>query len=600
MLPFEDSRRLTGGNLYFPRTGAVLEVIGVEADDGLIAEWRARVERAASSLGWESRQCVARRHTGGVALAIAAPVDQLWVATEINEWALCAALFERDPVRWQNLEGLMIAQSVQAAEGTANPTVNDPPVLDKSAALARFARLSAVESRPELRELLDAARARSLPYALDDSDLTLGAGEGARSFSLQQLPRADEVAWHSVHDIPTVVVTGSNGKTTTVRLLAACAREQGWHTAYNCTDGVFFDSQSLAGGDYSGPAGARMVLREPRAQAAILETARGGILRRGIAMSQAHAAIVTNVSPDHFGEYGIHDLAGLADVKMSVAAAVGTRGLLVLNAEDPVLLQRAAQLPQRLGHTPRLGWFSAASDGNALREFSARGAPVCGPYRGRLRLVEDGTEFDLGAIVDLPLSMSGLALYNIGNMAAAVLAARAMGVEPGNIAAVLARFGAKLDDNPGRLMRFDVRGITVLLDYAHNPDGLRGFLSVAAHLRSAGGRLGVLLGQAGNRQDADIKELAGVAAQFHPDLVVVKEDEAHLRGRSAAEVPRILRGELLRLGLPDEVLPLKSNELEAARFALQWARAGDVLALPIHSSVARASVVDMLQTAQST
>jgi cyanophycin synthetase len=139
----------------------------------------------------------------------------------------------------------------------------------------------------------------------------------------------------------------------------------------------------------------------------------------------------------------------------------------------------------------------------------------------------------------------------------------------------------------------------VLLDYAHNPDGLQGFLTVASHLRPAGGRLGVLLGQAGNRKDKDIQALAGVAASFLPDLVVVKEDEAHLRGRSAAEVPRIIRAELLRLGLPEHALPLKHNEVEAARHALQWAKPGDVLALPIHSAEARASVVELLRAAQS-
>jgi cyanophycin synthetase len=599
MLPFKDSRRLTGGNLYFAAPGAVLEVTGITIDDGLIADWRTRVERALSRLGWKSRDIVARRHAGGVALAVAAPLDQLWLATEINEWALCAALFERDPVRWQSLEGLLVAQALQAAEGTASPTVGDPPVLEKSAALARFSRLSLHESRPKLRALIDAAAARGLPYVTDDFDLTLGAGAGAKTFSLQELPEVDAVPWQGLHDIPTVIVTGSNGKTTTVRLLAACARAQGWHAAYNCTDGVFLDTEVLAAGDYSGPAGARLVLREPRAQAAILETARGGILRRGIAMSQAHAAIVTNVSPDHFGEYGIHDLSGLADVKMSVAAAVSPRGLLVLNADDAELRRQAARLQQRFGRVPPLGWFSAAANGEPLAECAAPGASVCGPHQHRLRLTHHGKEFDLGAIAELPLSMGGVAAYNIGNMAAAALGAVAMGIEPGTIAAVLATFGANLNDNPGRLMRFNVRGITVLLDYAHNPDGLRGFLTVARHLLAAGGRLAVLLGQAGNRQDEDIKELAGVAAQFRPDLVVVKEDEAHLRGRSAAEVPRILRAELLRLGLSEQALPLKHNELEAARFALEWARPGDVLALPIHSAEARATVVELLQAAQS-
>jgi cyanophycin synthetase len=596
MLPFEDSRRLTGGNLYFASPGAVLEVIGVEVDDGLIADWRARVERATTLLHWKRHDSVARRHAGGVSLAMAAPIDQLWLATEINEWALCAALFERDPVRWHSLEGLLIAQAVEAAESTA---AGDPPVLEKSAALARFARLSALESRPPLRALLEAAAARGLPHVIDDTDLTLGAGTGAKTFSLQALPSVGAVAWQALHDIPTVIVTGSNGKTTTVRLLAACARAQGWHAAYNCTDGVFLDADVLACGDYSGPAGARMVLREPRAQAAILETARGGILRRGIAMSRAHAAIVTNVSPDHFGEYGIHDLTGLADVKMSVAGAVGPDGLLVLNADDPLLRQQATQLQQRFGRVPPLGWFSAAADGDGLKKIAAAGASTCGPHRGRLRLTHKEQQFDLGAVADLPLSMGGVAAYNIGNLAAAALGAIALRIEPATIAAVLARFGTNVSDNPGRLMRFDVGGVIVLLDYAHNPEGLHGFLTVAAHLRAGGGRLGVLLGQAGNRSDEDIEALARVAAKFHPDLVVVKEDEAHLRGRSAAEVPRIIRAELLRLGLPEQALPLKENEVDAAQFALRWARPGDVLALPIHSAEARTTVVQLLRAAQS-
>ena len=114
MLPFEDSRRLTGGNLYFATPGAVLEVIGMAVDDALIADWRARVERVTAMLHWQRRDTVARRHACGVALAMAAPIDQLFLATEVNEWALCAALFERDPIRWQNLEGLLIAQAIEA------------------------------------------------------------------------------------------------------------------------------------------------------------------------------------------------------------------------------------------------------------------------------------------------------------------------------------------------------------------------------------------------------------------------------------------------------------------------------------------------------
>jgi cyanophycin synthetase len=572
----------------------VLDITAVPIDDDLIAAWRARVMRAGARLGWADRQAVARRHAGGASLAITAPYDQLFLATEINEWALCAALIERDPERWSGLERAVIAEAVQAAENSATPAANIPPVIEESAALERFEQLSALQAQPKLRALLNAAATRALPHVLDESVLTLGAGVGGRDFSLTALPDVADVNWEELRDIPTAIVTGSNGKTTTVRLLAACARRHGWHAGYNCTDGVFLDDEALATGDYSGPAGARMVMRERRTEAAILETARGGILRRGIAVSRADTAVITNVSSDHFGEYGIQTLADLADVKFAVAAAVNPSGLLVLNADDSQLRTRVDELGRRFGHSAPLGWFSANPDSELLQVYRLRGASTCGVRSGRLRLIHGGAEYDLGLISAMPLSMGGIATYNVANMAGAALAAITLGIAATAIAAVLARFGSDFKDNPGRMMRFEVGGVRVLIDYAHNPDGLRGFLKVADHMRGTG-RLAVLLGQAGNRKDEDVEELAQVAAEFQPDLVVLKEDEAHLRGRAPGEVPRIIRAELKRLGFPDSALPIGNSEVEGARYALDWARPGDVLALPMHSPSARAALVAMLQ-----
>jgi UDP-N-acetylmuramyl tripeptide synthase len=212
-----------------------------------------------------------------------------------------------------------------------------------------------------------------------------------------------------------------------------------------------------------------------------------------------------------------------------------------------------------------------------------------------LRLHHRGIDHDLGAIAAMPLSMGGSALYNVANMAGAALAAAALGIAPATIAAVLARFGSRRDDNPGRMMRFAVGGVTVLVDYAHNADGLRGFLKVATHLKGPSGRLGMLLGQAGNRRNADIEQLAEVVTEFAPDLVVIKENETQLRGRTPGEVPRILHAALVKLGLPQDALPLAGSEVEAARRALDWAQPGDVLALPVHSSSARSAVIAMLE-----
>lgn len=574
----------------------MLETVAVAIDDALLAAWAARTERAGARLDWDHRQAVARRHAGGVSLAISAPCDQLFAATEVNEWALCAALVERDPARWIELEQALITQALEADDGTGDTAVGVMPAIEDSAAFSRFERLAATEARPRLRALVDAAAARGLPHLIDDLELTLGAGAGGREFPLTALPLVEDVRWSELRDIPTAIVTGSNGKTTTVRLLAACARAYGRHAGYNCTDGVFLDDDVLETGDYSGPAGARRVLRERRTEVAILETARGGILRRGIAVSRTGVAVVTNISSDHFGEYGIDDLAGLTDVKLTVAAVVAPGGMLVLNADDPHLCAKAAGLARRFGTCPRLGWFALDADAPALRDYRARGASTSGVRNGRLYLDHGAEEYDLGQVSGMPLSMHGLATYNVANLAAAGLAAIALGIAPATIAAVFSQFGACARDNPGRLMRYEVRGVRVLIDYAHNPDGLRGFLKVADQLRGAGGRLATLLGHAGNRKDADIEELARAAAEFRPELVVVKENEAHLRGRAPGEIPAILRAELLRLGLPESAIAVCHSELEAARRAMDWARPGDVLALPVHSQNARLALVAMLES----
>jgi len=586
-LPFEDSRRLTGSNMFFAATGAVLDVLSPPQDESWLAAWAARVERAAARLAWRDVQIATRRHRGGILLAITAPVDQLFLATEVNEWATCAALAELDPEREALLEQALLA---------ASPDANPAPVLEETAALARFEQLQSVQSNAALRTLLDAAEARLLPSSLDDTELTLGAGSGGRTYPLDALPDCASVPWTELFAIPTALVTGSNGKTTTVRIMAACARAHGWHTGYNCTDGVFIDDEALASGDYSGPAGARLVMRSNRAEAAILETARGGILRRGIAVSHAAAAVVTNISSDHFGEYGIDDLDGLADVKLSVAAALRPSGLLVLNADDVLLRRQAGALARRFGRAPRIGWFALDNDHELLRTHRRDNGWTCGVAAGRLRLTCGGDAHDLGSIAAMPLSLRGLAAYNVANFAAAALAASALGIPAPIIADVFARFGRTARDNAGRLMRFDRRGVRVLIDYAHNPDGLRGFLTVAQGLRSTGGRLGLLLGHAGNRRDGDIEALARVAAEFHPDLIVVKENESQLRGRAPGEIPGIIRRELQRLGLPDSAISETGSEYEAARFALSWARAGDVLAMPIHGLDARTAVLALLES----
>lgn len=528
------------------------------------------------ALDWPDSSVVADRYASGASLAFTAPLDQLLTATEINEWA------------WQGVACKTLGLPLPQAPA-------HPATWDFDSALQTLRKFAAAESRRDVMTLLAIAAQHGLPAFYDDDALSIGAGEGSRTWPLDALPASlADVDWTGLHHIPTVLVTGSNGKTTTVRLLAAIYRAAGLKSGFNCTDGVFIDGEQVQRGDYSGPTGARQVLRDCRVQAAVLETARGGILRRGLAVHHANAAIVTNVSADHFGEYGVHDLPRLADAKLVLARAIGADGVLVLNADDSLLVSKSAAL------SCAIAWFSL-DDGNSwMQEQRGQGAATCGLSEGVLWLDLHGIRHRLGDAAAMPLAMAGSARYNIANIAGASLLAACMGIEPKTIASVLSEFGSDRADNPGRLERWSINGSSVFLDYAHNPEGISGLLEVANRVREkSGGRLGLLLGQAGNRDDLAIAELACAAAAGNPDLIVLKDLDGYLRGREVGEVPALLHAELRRLGVAEGSLRTILPEVEAAQEILAWSRPGDVLVLPVHNLAARDALVDWLDRAGS-
>lgn len=573
--PFEDSRRLTGANVYFAGCGAALETMGSQARDPVaLAAWWMRANAAREALGWPTTEPVVRVHRTATSLAFTAPADQLYTATEINEWAWCASVAYHD------------------FHAPGHPSTHDT-----ASALHTLQRFAAAEHRPDVVALLEAAQTHDVPVLLDDDALSLGLGVHGKTWPIDALPSANDVSWAALDTIPAALVTGSNGKTTTVRLIAAMLRAHGLRTAHSCTDGLFVgggagqdaDIERLESGDYSGPTGARQLLRREDVEAAVLETARGGLLRRGLALASADVAVVTNISADHFGEYGVHSVEDLATVKLTVARAVVDAGWLVLNAEDALLRDSGPK------SAPRIAWF--AVDHDAL-PTDAMDTPRCAVRDGHLLLDDGVVTHDLGEIAAMPITLEGRARYNIANAAGAALAASLMDVPLATIRAVLADFGRSHADNPGRLQQWSFAGIEIFLDYAHNPEGLAGLLAIAQARRS-GGRLALLLGQAGNRDDEQVRELAAVAAGFAPDLVVVKDIDGFLRGRAEGEVAQVIRDELLRHGMPESALPVRLREADAAREALAWARTGDVLVLPVHSLDAKTEVAGLLDALQA-
>jgi UDP-N-acetylmuramyl tripeptide synthase len=569
---FDDSRRLTGPNRWYAGTAVTLTPLGPAAHDAAAhARWAQRVAAMCAQLGWPAPQPRVLPHAREPMLMFAAPEDLLFTATEVNEWA-----WERSAAE-AGITGYDLAQDL-----------GDAPA-------AVFAARAAAERRPALVALREQAAAHALPVFVDDDEVSVGVGSGSRCWPLGALPAPADVPWAALHDAPTLLVTGSNGKTTTVRLLSAMAQAAGRAAGYCCTEGVFVDGAAVHRGDYSGPAGARTVLRHPGVDLAVLETARGGILRRGLAVQRAGVAVVTNIQPDHLGEYGIDSAADLAEVKLAVAHAVQHGGTLVLNGGDTVLMAAAQRLPH--ARAARQALFAAEFDHPALVAARAGGAATCGARGGRLLLVLAGAEHDLGDITDMPLTVSGAAVHNIENAAAAALAAASAGLPLAAVRDTLARFGARPQDNPGRLERWPYRGATVLVDYAHNPDGLAQLLKVARTLQPR--RLGLLLGQAGNRDDAAIAELACTAAAAAPDRVLVKELPQMLRGRALGEVPALLQRTLAAAGLADERVSRHDDEEAAARALLAWAQPGDVVVLPVHTRSAREALALFLSTALS-
>jgi cyanophycin synthetase len=567
MLPHE-ARRLTGPNLLSYRPGAVLDVpLGGAAEEGaeteaMIGAWRRQVRRMLDALGWRDQELAVRRFVSGASLFASAPIDALYTATEVVDWA------------WE-------------AAGEAAP---DAGAFE--AAAERLRAAAAAERQPAVLALRDAAAAHGVAFLADDDRVTVGLGAGSRTWPRGELPTPAAVDWAAVHDVPVALVTGTNGKTTTVRLTAAMLAAAGRTAGMTTTDYIAVGSTVLDSGDFSGPGGARTLLRDQRVEAAVLETARGGLLRRGLALGRVTAAAVTNIAADHLGDYGVEDLAGLAEAKLLVTRTVAPEGRAVLNADDPELAARGSRGPSPVTWTslgPGLGPGLPAAAGVDLAAHLAAGGDAVLLDGDKLVLARGvGSREVVAALSEVPIAFAGTALYNVANALAAIGLAAALGVPIEAMAPGLAAVGGDGGeggeggaDNPGRGCLMEIDGFQVLLDYAHNPHGLAALLGFAASLPAK--RRLLLLGQAGDRDDQAIRDLARTAWRLRPDRVILKELPIMLRGRQPGEVPAILEAELLRLGARREDLAYAATEPEAVRQALSWARPGDLLLLLVHT-----------------
>lgn len=555
-----DSRRLPGANILWARPGAVINVTALESElPVLISGWQRAVRQRLDGLGWGAEQFHVRHSGDGASLAISAPLDALYAATEVNESAWQAACAEHCGEEPSNLNSdLEKLRAVIAEE------INEP-----------------------LITLQQAAEEHSVCFLSDDDQVSIGLGTGSQAWPVEAIPHPDAIEWDAIHDVPTTLITGTNGKTTTARLLAAIATAASRVPGISSTDRVQVGNDILDEGDWSGPGGARLVMRDKRTQIGILETARGGMLRRGLALNRCNVAAVLNVGTDHLGEWGICTLEGLAEGKFVVTHVADQ---VVLNAEDEVVAARGETLDK-----PVI-WFALDAKHPRVVEHLKRGGRACVLDGEDLILCQGTEQRALLNVANLPVSLGGAAHYNVANALAAAAIADALGFDIEHIRLGLSTFESTVQDNPGRLNRFELGGVQAIVDYAHNPHGFDAILALMTRLPAK--RRLVVLGQAGDRDEPSVREMTRLTWQARPDMIVIKELTLHLRGKSLGETPAIIEDELRREGIPDDRFVHSPDELEAVRYALNWAQPGDLLMLFTHDY--RDQVTQLLQTMQST
>jgi UDP-N-acetylmuramyl tripeptide synthase len=539
-----DSRRLTGPNLFWDRPGAIIDaaIDGVTAER-LVSAWSKEVGVLMEAVGWPSDRIQSRVFDGGVSLVIGAPVDVLYAACEINETA-----FNR---------------AVAILRG-------EPPG-DLHAAIFTLRDLVAGEAKPALLAMQAAAAGHHVPFLWDDDAVSVGFGKTAISWPASQLAGPESVDWANLTPVPVGLVTGTNGKSTTVRLSAEILAAAGYCAGITTTDYIRVGDDILDRGDYSGPGGARRLLRHPQAEAVVLEVARGGLLRRGIGVQHADAALITNIAVDHMGEYGINSVAEMAEAKFIVRRALSAGAPLILNADDPESVRMAATLEQEIA------WFGLDTVNPVLKKHLEAHGKAAYLADGWLILASGGNTRKIVRVEAIPITFGGTARYNIRNALGAMLLCSILGVGDEALATGLKAFSGDAGVNPGRGNLFEKNGIRIFIDFAHNEHGLK---AIADTIRAFGAsRSFVLMGQAGDRSDREIAAFVSAACDLNPARLLVCDLPGYERGRESGAVAELIRRLALDKGQAPDTVKMFDSPVDGVRDALHNARAGDCLVL---------------------
>jgi len=548
---FLDARRLTGPNVLWNKSGAVLDIACTPAEaDRLIPFCSGKIRQMLQAVGWRHETICHLRLKGGLSIAFSAPIDALYAASAIAEWV------------WS----------------CCDTEFNGAPVTDFAASADQIRSAIGEELNPALIALRDAAAQHDVSFLWDDDEVSVGMGGGSQIWPFRELPDPAALEWADFYDVPAGIVTGTNGKTTTARIAKHILQSATKNVGLSCTDWVSVNDKIIDRDDWSGPGGARLVLRQEDIDVAILETARGGLLRRGLGVETADCALINNIAEDHLGDFGSQSLHELLDIKWVVSRAVETDGRLILNADDTLLVEKARHYPGTIV------WFSLVSDNPVVVAHLATGGLAFFLVDGELVRQEGDVRDTLCAATEIPLTLDGAALHNVANCLGAAALTECLGMSPEQLRSGLTSMTQ--ESNPGRSNVYAVNGFHVLVDFAHNPEAMQALFAMATALPAK--RRVLCFGQAGDRTDQQIRELARSAWSIGLEMAIVSELEDYARGRASGEVFAILCDEMISCGASPEQIQHFATESESFDAGLNWAEEGDlvvILDLGRHSGI---------------
>jgi cyanophycin synthetase len=541
-MEYLDARRLTGPNILWDKAGSILDVSCTSDEaDQLIPFCESRIHQMLDAVGWGHETVSHIRLTGGASIAFSGPIDALYAASAINEWvwACCDAEFN----------------------GAEQPDFDE--------AVATIREAIAAEVNPPLLALEQAAADHGVSFLWDDDDVSVGHGSGSETWPFRELPDPADIDWSARHDVPVGIVTGTNGKTTTVRIAKHILQTAGRNVGLSCTDWVSVNDRIIDRDDWSGPGGARMVLRQNDVDVAILETARGGLLRRGLGVNTANAAVLTNIAEDHIGDFGSRSREELLNIKWVISHAVAAAGVLILNADDKRLVGKSGEFDGTIV------WFSLDQDNPVIAKHVASGGLAFVQADDDLVRIEGSERKSICAASEVPVTLDGAAFHNIANSLAAAALTEQLGMTLDDIRNGLVTMSQ--DANPGRSNLYPIRDFKVLVDFAHNPEAMQALFAMARAIPAK--RRALCFAQAGDRTDEQIRELAQSAWSIGLELACIAELEHYRRGREAGEVFALIHDELLKCGAREDQIRYFMTESESFDAALDWAEAGDLVVI---------------------